>query len=71
MLQPGILVAINRPAIGIPAGSMALIIKSDLPERWVGDSAEAREVIHTVQFLGSNRTRRFLSRDLEVINESR
>jgi len=70
-MKPGNLIRINRAAIGVPAGSVALIIKSDLPERWVGDSAEAREVIHTVQILGQNRTRRYLSRDLEVINESR
>ena len=66
-MKPGNLIRINRAAIGVPAGSVALIIKSDLPERWVGDSAEAREVIHTVQILGSNRTRRYLGRDLEVI----
>jgi len=70
-MKPGNLIRINRAAIGVPAGSMALIIKSDLPERWVGDSAEAREVIHTVQILGKNRTRRYLGRDLEVINASR
>ena len=70
-MKPGNLIRINRAAIGVPAGSVALIIKSDLPERWVGDSAEAREVIHTVQILGQNRTRRYRSRDLEGINESR
>ncbi len=67
MLQPGILVAINRPAIGVPAGSMALIIKSDLPAQWTGGLGPGREQIHTVQILGSNRTRRYLARDLEVI----
>jgi hypothetical protein len=71
MLQPGVLIVINRAAIGVPAGSMALIIKSDLPERWVGDSSAAREQIHTVQLLGSNRSRRYLGRDLEVISASR
>ena len=66
-MKPGNLIRISRAAIGVPAGTLALIIKSDLPERWVGDSDAAREVIHTVQLLGLNRTRRFLSRDLEVI----
>jgi len=66
-MKPGNLIRISRATIGHPAGSIALIIKSDLPERWVGDSAAAREQIHTVQFLGSNRTRRYLGRDLDVI----
>jgi len=66
-MKPGNLVRTVRAGIGVPAGSMALIIKSDLPARWVGDSAAAREQIHTVQFLGSNRTRRYLGRDLDVI----
>jgi hypothetical protein len=71
MLQPGILVVIERAAIGVPAGSMALIVKSDLPARWAGGLGPGREKIHTVQILGSNRTRRYLARDLEVINASR
>ena len=66
-MKPGNLIRINRAIVGVPAGTPALIIKSDLPERWVGDSDAAREVIHTVQLLGLNRTRRFLSRDLEAI----
>ncbi len=66
-MKPGNLIRITRATINAPAGSMALIIKSDLPERWVGDSAAAREQIHTVQILGSNRTCRYLGRDLEVI----
>jgi hypothetical protein len=70
-MKPGNLIRIKRATIVAPAGSIALIIKSDLPERWVGDSAAAREQIHTVQILGSNRTRRYLGRDLEVINEGR
>ena len=67
MLQPGTLVAINRAAIGVPAGSMALIVKSELPARWQGGLGAGREQSHTVQSLGSNRTRRYLSRDLEVV----
>ena len=67
MLQPGTLVAINRAAIGVPADSIALIIKSDLPAQWAGGLGPGREQIHTVQILGSNRTRRYLSRDLEVV----
>ena len=67
MLQPGALIVINRPAIGVPAGSMALIIRSDLPESQQTLRASDREQVHTVQILGSNRTRRYLARDLEVL----
>jgi len=66
-MKPGNLIRTIRAGIGVPAGTLALIIKSDLPERWVGDSDAAREAIHTVQLLGLNRTRRYLGRDLEVI----
>ena len=66
-MKPGNLIRTIRAGIGVPAGTLALIIKSDLPERWVGDSDAAREAIHTVQILGSNRHLRYLGRDLEVI----
>jgi hypothetical protein len=63
-MNTGDLIRINRAIVGVPAGTLALIIKSDLP-------LGLAERIHTVQLLGLNRTRRFLSRDLEVINASR
>jgi|TARA_R110002110_G_scaffold140390_3_gene327647 hypothetical protein len=70
-MKPGNLIRISRAAIGVPADSIALILKSELPAQWAGGLGPGREKIHTVQILGSNRTRRYLGRDLEVINESR
>ena len=70
-MQPGNLVEITRASIGIPAGSMALIVKSDLPARWVGDSAAARQAIYTVQLIGNNKgisIRRYLERDMKEIS---
>ena len=67
-MTPGNLIRINRTAIGVPAGSIALIIKSDLPAQWAGGLGPGREQIHTVQFLGSNRMRRYLARDLEIVS---
>ena len=66
-MQPGILVVINRIAIGVPVGSMALIVKSDRLIGATGSTIRPVEKIHTVQILGSNLTRRYLARDLEVL----
>jgi len=70
-MKPGNLVEITRASIGIPAGTLALIVKSDLPERFVGDSAAAHMAIHTVQLIGNNKgisIRRFLERDMKEIS---
>jgi len=59
-MKPGNLVKINRAAIGIPAGTMGLIMESH-------DVAAIR--IHIVKLLGLPRPdRRYLARDLEVIS---
>ena len=67
-MQAGDLVVTTRAQIGVPNGTIGLIIKSH--------EARAETIkysIHEVQLygvkLGCNR--RFLSRDLEVVNESR
>ena len=67
-MRAGDLVKVTRASIGVPAGSIGLIIKSHKPR-----AETIKHSIHEVQLysvkLGCNR--RFLSRDLEVINESR
>ena len=67
-MQAGDLVATTRAQIGVPEGSIGLIIKSHKPR-----AETIKHSIHEVQLygvkLGCNR--RFLSRDLEVVNESR
>ena len=67
-MRAGDLVMTTRAQIGVPAGAIGLIIKSHEPR-----STIIKHSIHEVQLysvkLGCNR--RFLSRDLEVVNESR
>ena len=67
-MRAGDLVKTTRAQIGVPLGSVGLIIKSHKPR-----AETIKHSIHEVQLygvkLGCNR--RFLSRDLEVVNESR
>ena len=67
-MRAGDLVMTTRAQIGVPAGAIGLIIKSHEPR-----AETIKYSIHEVQLygvkLGCNR--RFLSRDLEVVNESR
>ena len=67
-MRAGDLVKTTRASIGVPLGSVGLIIKSHEPR-----AETIKHSIHEVQLygvkLGCNR--RFLSRDLEVVNESR
>ena len=67
-MRAGDLVKVTRASIGVPLGSVGLIVKSHKPR-----AETIKHSIHEVQLysvkLGSNR--RFLSRDLEVVNESR
>ena len=67
-MRAGDLVRTTRAQIGVPAGAIGLIIKSHKPR-----AETIKHSIHEVQLygvkLGCNR--RFLSRDLEVVNESR
>jgi len=75
MIHPGKLVQTTRAQIGVPRGTIGLVIQSH-------DRADAHrlpsgtdEKIHMVQLLGTDtpgtHTRRFLGRDLEVTNASR
>ena len=67
-MRAGDLVKVTRASIGVPLGSVGLIVKSHEPR-----AETIKYSLHEVQLygvkLGSNR--RFLSRDLEVVNESR
>jgi hypothetical protein len=63
-MKPGNLVRTIRAGIGIPAGTLGLIM----------DSLNVNDGIHiqVVKLLGRSRCdRRYLARDLEVISESR
>ena len=63
-MKPGNLVKINRASIGIPAGTIGMIVKSHAPL-----SIELNEKIHSVKLVGLRRPdRRYMARDLEVIS---
>ena len=72
-MRPGDLVKVKRAAIGIPAGTLGLILSS-YETRGDYDTAKG-EKIHILQLIGADfpvsQKRRYLSRDLEVVNESR
>ena len=67
-MRAGDLVRTTRAQIGVPAGAIGMIVKAHMPR-----AETIKHSIHEVQLysvkLGSNR--RCLSRDLEVVNESR
>ena len=70
-MQVGDLVRIKRPGIGIPVNTMALIIERH------ENRTEGNYIIYSVQFIGKLNAwaqypplRRYLSSDLEVVNES-
>ena len=69
-MRAGDLVRTTRAQIGVPAGAIGLIIETHEPRAGLCPTVLS---IHEVQLygvkLGCNR--RFLSRDLEVVNESR
>ena len=69
-LHAGLLVRITRASIGVPRGAMGLIVKASRTGH--NGRAPGNHIdIYDVQVLGSGRTVRRMSRDLEVINESR
>jgi hypothetical protein len=64
-MQPGNLVKITRASVGVPAGRIALITN------FYPTTTSCSVEIWEVQLL-SGRTRRYLQRDLEIVeNESR
>jgi len=72
-LHAGLLVRITRASIGVPPDTMGLIIKAyESGPVHTGRSRHRNSItIYDVQLLGSGRTVRRMSRDLEVINASR
>ena len=67
-MRAGDLVKTTRAQVGVPAAAIGLIIKSHEPR-----AETIKHSIHEVQLYGVKLdcNRRFLSRDLEVVNESR
>jgi len=65
-LHAGLLVHITRASIGVPSGTMGLIVKASRTG-YNGRAPGNHIDIYDVQILGSGRTVRRMSRDLEVI----
>ena len=75
-MTAGDLVKVTRASIGVPDGTMGLILSS-YDVRGDYDTAPG-EKIHMLQLIGTRKVlaegghrRRYLARDLEVISESR
>ena len=64
-MQVGNLVRITRASIGVPQGTIGLILESHKPP---GTSEEAIHLLHLIGTGTVNHKRRYLSRDLEVIS---
>jgi hypothetical protein len=73
-MKVGNLIRTTRAMIGVPAGSLALIIKVDETSPDLIDDAHVNIEafsIHTVKFIGATSgrpTRRLLTKDLEVVS---
>ena len=72
-MKPGDLVKTTRARIGTPKGTFGLIVKTAMTSTIVVESMGDPR-IHVVDLIGAEFvgvSRNFLSRDLEVISESR
>jgi hypothetical protein len=68
-VKAGDLVRTTRASIGVPAGAIGLIIETHEP-RADGASYKIHE-LRLMAIKSAVKYRRFLSKDLEVVNESR
>ena len=72
-MQVGNLVKVTRASIGVPVGTLGLIVSS-YETRGDYDTASG-EKIHILQLIGGDfvwgQNRRYLGRDLEVVNAGR
>ena len=69
-MEVGNLVCLTRASIGIPEGSIALIVEkqlSGMPAEVTGEPDNSIE-IWVVKICGRQHTRRFLSKDLQVVS---
>ena len=64
-MKVGNLVLIKRASIGVPQDTIGLILES---HQWQGTSEEAIHLLHLIGTATKSHKRRYLSRDLEVIN---
>jgi hypothetical protein len=70
MMEVGSLVCLTRASIGIPEGSIALVVEkqqSSMPAEVTG-VPDSNIEIWVVKICGRQHTRRFLSQDLKVVS---
>ena len=65
----GKLVRINRASIGVPKGTLGLVVRKMEGAIWEGEEDLPAPVIYTVLLCGTSdyRERRYLERDLEEV----
>ena len=67
-MKAGNLVKVTRARIGLPSGTLGLIVKVLQREVDPNHPTNYWDSLYIVQLCGQNRTRRFLWRDLEVLS---
>ncbi len=72
--QPGDLVEITRASVGVPAGTIALVIEQQEPKHYVrGSEADNFGYLYTVWptgEVGKRGVRRYLGRDLKRLTKT-
>jgi len=63
----GKLVRINRASIGVPKGTLGLVVRKMEGAIWEGEEDLPAPVIYTVLLCGHKHERRYLIQDLEDI----
>ena len=63
----GKLVRINRASIGVPIGTLGLVVKKMKGAIWEGEEDLPAPVLYTVLLCGHKHERRYLIQDLEIM----
>jgi hypothetical protein len=63
----GKLVRINRASIGVPKGTLGLVVKKMKGAVWEGEEDLPAPVLYTVLLCGHKHERRYLIQDLEIM----
>ena len=63
----GKLVRINRASIGVPKGTLGLVVRRQEGAVWEGEQGLPAPVIYTVLLCGHKHERRYLIQDLEIM----
>ena len=67
-MKPGNLVRVTRAMIGVPAGSLGLLIEKARSAATFDEAKDMEIEVWTVKFFCRDHTRRLLGRDLEIVS---